>query len=58
MSPQIYMPVNQEVMDYCLKVPKHNNQLKKVDIKLNINGKHTSVTFVGVPVIEAHLVLL
>ena len=32
-SPHIYTPVKQKVMDYCLKVPKHSDQLKKVECK-------------------------
>ena len=28
-SPYIYTQVKQEVMDYCLNIPKHSDQLKK-----------------------------
>ena len=33
LSPHIYTPVKQKVMDYCLKVPKHYDQLEKVKYK-------------------------
>ena len=32
-SPPIYTLVKQQVMDYCLKVPKHSDQLEKVKYK-------------------------